>query len=338
MHISEFNFHLPDELIAQEPLESRSLSRVLVSTGSNESFVDSHFSELIDFLTEDDLLVFNDTRVMKARLKGAKDTGGEVEVMIDQILSSTRFKCLIRASRRPKIGQKIYIAIDVVFTVVTFAHGVFELESSVDIYDCLARYGATPLPPYIRRQPDDADADRYQTIYAKNPGAVAAPTAGLHFDQAMFEKLAQKNIKMAYLTLHVGVGTFKPVAEENVLDHNMHSERYIFPSDVATLVSETKAKGGRVCAVGTTSLRVLESVFNESGLKVGEGSTNLFITPGYTFKVVDCLITNFHLPKSTLFMLVSAFMGTDKMRRAYQHAIDQKYRFFSYGDAMFLIK
>ena len=338
MHISEFNFHLPDELIAQEPLESRSLSRVLVSTGSNESFVDSHFFELIDFLTEDDLLVFNDTRVMKARLKGAKDTGGEVEVMIDQILSSTRFKCLIRASRRPKIGQKIYIAIDVVFTVVTFAHGVFELESSVDIYDCLARYGATPLPPYIRRQPDDADADRYQTIYAKNPGAVAAPTAGLHFDQAMFEKLAQKNIKMAYLTLHVGVGTFKPVAVENVLDHNMHSERYIFPSDVATLVSETKAKGGRVCAVGTTSLRVLESVFNESGLKVGEGSTNLFITPGYTFKVVDCLITNFHLPKSTLFMLVSAFMGTDKMRRAYQHAIDQKYRFFSYGDAMFLIK
>jgi S-adenosylmethionine:tRNA ribosyltransferase-isomerase len=338
MHISEFNFHLPDELIAQEPLESRSLSRVLVSTGSNESFVDSHFSELIDFLTEDDLLVFNDTRVMKARLTGAKDTGGEVEVMIDQILSSTRFKCLIRASRRPKIGQKIYIAIDVVFTVVTFAHGVFELESSVDIYDCLARYGATPLPPYIRRQPDDADADRYQTIYAKNPGAVAAPTAGLHFDQAMFEKLAQKNIKMAYLTLHVGVGTFKPVAVENVLDHNMHSERYIFPSDVATLVSETKAKGGRVCAVGTTSLRVLESVFNESGLKVGEGSTNLFITPGYTFKVVDCLITNFHLPKSTLFMLVSAFMGTDKMRRAYQHAIDQKYRFFSYGDAMFLIK
>ena len=338
MHISEFNFHLPDELIAQEPLEFRSLSRVLVSTGSNESFVDSYFSELIDFLTEDDLLVFNDTRVMKARLKGAKDTGGEVEVMIDQILSSTRFKCLIRASRRPKIGQKIYIAIDVVFTVVTFAHGVFELESSVDIYDCLARYGDTPLPPYIRRQPDDADADRYQTIYAKNPGAVAAPTAGLHFDQAMFEKLAQKNIKMAYLTLHVGVGTFKPVAVENVLDHNMHSERYIFPSDVATLVSETKAKGGRVCAVGTTSLRVLESVFNESGLKVGEGSTNLFITPGYTFKVVDCLITNFHLPKSTLFMLVSAFMGTDKMRRAYQHAIDQKYRFFSYGDAMFLIK
>ena len=338
MHISEFNFHLPDELIAQEPLESRSLSRVLVSTGSNESFVDSHFSELIDFLTEDDLLVFNDTRVMKARLKGAKYTGGEVEVMIDQILSSTRFKCLIRASRRPKIGQKIHIAIDVVFTVVRFAHGVFELESSADIYDCLARHGDTPLPPYIRRQPDAADADRYQTIYAKNPGAVAAPTAGLHFDQAMFEKLAQKNIKMAYLTLHVGVGTFKPVAVENVLDHNMHSERYVFPSDVATLVSETKAKGGRVCAVGTTSLRVLESVFNEIELRVGEGSTNLFITPGYTFKVVDCLITNFHLPKSTLFMLVSAFMGTDKMRRAYQHAIDQKYRFFSYGDAMFLIK
>ena len=338
MHISEFNFHLPDELIAQEPLESRSLSRVLVSTGSNESFVDSHFSELIDFLTEDDLLVFNDTRVMKARLKGEKDTGGEVEVMIDQILSSTRFKCLIRASRRPKIGQKIYIAIDVVFTVVRFAHGVFELESSADIYDCLARHGDTPLPPYIRRQPDAADADRYQTIYAKNPGAVAAPTAGLHFDQAMFEKLAQKNIKMAYLTLHVGVGTFKPVTVENVLDHNMHSERYVFPSDVATLVSETKAKGGRVCAVGTTSLRVLESVFNEIELRVGEGSTNLFITPGYTFKVVDCLITNFHLPKSTLFMLVSAFMGTDKMRRAYQHAIDQKYRFFSYGDAMFLIK
>ncbi|MDA0237465.1 MAG: tRNA preQ1(34) S-adenosylmethionine ribosyltransferase-isomerase QueA [Proteobacteria bacterium] len=338
MHISQFNFNLPDELIAQEPLASRSLSRLLVSTESKETFDDAHFVDLIDFLTEDDLLVFNDTRVMRARLKGAKDTGGEVEVMIDQILSSTRFKCLIRASRRPKIGQNIHIASDTIFTVISFFDGVFELESSIDIYDCLARHGDIPLPPYIRRQPDESDLDRYQTVYAKNPGAVAAPTAGLHFDQDMLEKLAQKNIKMTYLTLHVGVGTFKPVAVENVLDHNMHSERYFFPSDAAAHVSETKAKGGRVCAVGTTSLRVLESVCNEGELRVGEGSTNLFITPGYAFKVVDCLITNFHLPKSTLFMLVSAFMGTDKMRRAYQHAIDEKYRFFSYGDAMLLVR
>ena len=338
MHISEFNFDLPDELIAQEPLESRSNSRLLVSTEDQETFDDAHFTDLLDFLTEDDLLVFNDTRVMKARLKGIKDTGGVVEVMIDQILSSTRFKCLIRASRRPKIGQNINIARDAIFTVVSFVDGVFELESSKDIYDCLSHYGDVPIPPYIRRQPDESDSERYQTVYAKNPGAVAAPTAGLHFDQGMFEKLAQKNIKMTYLTLHVGVGTFKPVAVENVLDHKMHSERYFFPSDAATLISETKAKGGRVCAVGTTSLRVLESVCNEGELLAGEGSTNLFITPGYAFKVVDCLITNFHLPKSTLFMLVSAFMGADKMKRAYQHAIDQKYRFFSYGDAMLLVK
>jgi S-adenosylmethionine:tRNA ribosyltransferase-isomerase len=224
------------------------------------------------------------------------------------------------------------------FKVTEFIDGVFEMESTVDIYDCLGRYGNTPLPPYIRRQPVDSDSERYQTIYAKNPGAVAAPTAGLHFDAAIFEKIKQKNIKIAYLTLHVGVGTFKPVTVENVLDHPMHFERYYFPSETAELISKAKERGRRICAVGTTSLRVLESIYNEDDVKIGEGSTSLFITPGYTFSVVDCLITNFHLPKSTLFMLVSAFMGTDKMKRAYQHAIDQKYRFFSYGDAMFLAK
>jgi S-adenosylmethionine:tRNA ribosyltransferase-isomerase len=224
------------------------------------------------------------------------------------------------------------------FKVTEFIDGVFEMESTVDIYDCLGRYGNTPLPPYIRRQPVDSDSERYQTIYAKNPGAVAAPTAGLHFDAAIFEKIKQKNIKIAYLTLHVGAGTFKPVTVENVLDHPMHFERYYFPSETAELISKAKERGGRICAVGTTSLRVLESIYNEDDVKIGEGSTSLFITPGYTFSVVDCLITNFHLPKSTLFMLVSAFMGTDKMKRAYQHAIDQKYRFFSYGDAMFLAK
>jgi S-adenosylmethionine:tRNA ribosyltransferase-isomerase len=338
MHISEFNFDLPDELIAQEPLEARSHSRLLVSTGEDNSFSDHQFSDVLDLLSEDDLLVFNDTRVVKARLKGVKDTGGEVEVMVDQILSPVRFKCLIRASRRPKVGQKIIISEDVLFKVTEFIDGVFEMESTVDIYDCLGRYGNTPLPPYIRRQPVDSDSERYQTIYAKNPGAVAAPTAGLHFDAAIFEKIKQNNIKIAYLTLHVGVGTFKPVTVENVLDHPMHFERYYFPSETAELISKAKERGGRICAVGTTSLRVLESIYNEDEVKIGEGSTSLFITPGYTFSVVDCLITNFHLPKSTLFMLVSAFMGTDKMKRAYQHAIDQKYRFFSYGDAMFLAK
>jgi S-adenosylmethionine:tRNA ribosyltransferase-isomerase len=337
MHISEFNFDLPDELIAQEPLEARSHSRLLVSTGEDNSFSDHQFSDVLDLLSEDDL-VFNDTRVVKARLKGVKDTGGEVEVMVDQILSPVRFKCLIRASRRPKVGQKIIISEDVLFKVTEFIDGVFEMESTVDIYDCLGRYGNTPLPPYIRRQPVDSDSERYQTIYAKNPGAVAAPTAGLHFDAAIFEKIKQNNIKIAYLTLHVGVGTFKPVTVENVLDHPMHFERYYFPSETAELISKAKERGGRICAVGTTSLRVLESIYNEDDVKIGEGSTSLFITPGYTFSVVDCLITNFHLPKSTLFMLVSAFMGTDKMKRAYQHAIDQKYRFFSYGDAMFLAK
>ena len=338
MFISDFNFDLPDELIAQEPLAARSHSRLLVSTGENDIFSDRQFSDILDLLSEDDLLVFNDTRVVKARLRGTKDTGGEVEVMIDQILTPVRFKCLIRASRRPKVGQEIKISEEVTFTVITFDDGVFEMNSTMDIYECLNRYGDTPLPPYIRRQPVDTDADRYQTIYAKNPGAVAAPTAGLHFDGDIFEKIKQKNIKIAYLTLHVGVGTFKPVTVENVLDHSMHFERYYFPRATADLISKTKARGRRVCAVGTTSLRVLESIYSEDEVRIGDGSTSLFITPGFSFSVVDCLITNFHLPKSTLFMLVSAFMGTDKMKRAYQHAIEQKYRFFSYGDAMFLAK
>tara|TARA_E500000331_G_scaffold358643_1_gene428275 strand:+ start:1864 stop:2880 length:1017 start_codon:yes stop_codon:yes gene_type:complete len=338
MHISEFNFDLPDELIAQEPLLSRSHSRLLVSAGESDTFADRQFSDLLDLISEDDLLVFNDTRVVKARLKGTKDTGGEVEVMVDQILAPLRFKCLIRASRRPKVGQKIKISDEVSFTVSEFVDGIFEVESTVDIHECLSRYGNTPLPPYIRRQPVDSDSDRYQTIYAKNLGAVAAPTAGLHFDDAIFEKIKQRNIDVAYLTLHVGAGTFKPVTVENVLDHAMHFERYYFPSETAELISKTKERGGRICAIGTTSLRVLESIYSKDDVNIGEGSTNLFITPGYTFSVVDCLITNFHLPKSTLFMLVSAFMGIDKMKRAYQHAIDQKYRFFSYGDAMFLSK
>jgi S-adenosylmethionine:tRNA ribosyltransferase-isomerase len=338
MHISEFNFNLPEELIAQEPLEGRGDSRLLVSSGQTESFIDADFNNLIDYLSEGDLLIFNDTSVVKARLKGIKDTGGEVEVMIDQILSPTRFKCLIRASRRPKVNQKIYLSEEIIFSVIAFSDGVFELESSMNIYECLSRYGDTPLPPYIRRKSSQLDESRYQTIYASNPGAVAAPTAGLHFDTATFEKLKHKNISIAYLTLHVGVGTFKPVSVENILDHRMHSERYSLPTETVKLVAETKHRGGRVCAVGTTSLRVLESIYGDDQMGVREGSTNLFITPGYNFKVVDCLITNFHLPKSTLLMLVSAFMGIDKMRRAYQHAIDQRYRFFSYGDAMFLIK
>ena len=211
MHISEFNFDLPDELIAQEPLLSRSHSRLLVSAGESDTFADRQFSDLLDLISEDDLLVFNDTRVVKARLKGTKDTGGEVEVMVDQILAPLRFKCLIRASRRPKVGQKIKISDEVSFTVSEFVDGIFEVESTVDIHECLSRYGNTPLPPYIRRQPVDSDSDRYQTIYAKNLGAVAAPTAGLHFDDAIFEKIKQRNIDVAYLTLHVGAGTFKPV-------------------------------------------------------------------------------------------------------------------------------
>lgn len=338
MHISDFNFDLPDELIAQEPLSNRSHSKLLVSTGENSIFSDRQFTDILDLLSEDDLLVFNDTRVVKARLRGTKNTGGDVEVMIDQILSPVRFKCLIRASRRPKVGQTIKISEEIIFTVIAFVDGVFEMNSTFDIYECLSRHGNIPLPPYIRRQTTDTDSDRYQTIYAKNPGAVAAPTAGLHFDAVIFEKIKQKKIKIAYVTLHVGVGTFKPVTVENVLDHAMHFERYCFPQETAELISKTRCCGGRVCAVGTTSLRVLESIYSEDEVRIGDGSTSLFITPGYRFSVVDCLITNFHLPKSTLFMLVSAFMGTDKMKRAYQHAIDQKYRFFSYGDAMFLAR
>ena len=338
MKTSQFTFDLPEELIAQKPLDVRSSSRLLVVDRNATNYQDSVFSNLTSFLSEGDLLVFNDTRVINARLRGQKDTGGLVELMIDQIFDSQTARCLIKASRRPKIGQLITVAQDISFRVTSFADGVFEVECSSDIHDCLAKHGEIPLPPYIQRATSNEDVQRYQTTYAKNPGAVAAPTAGLHFEANIFDQLRLRRINTAYLTLHVGLGTFKPVSVDDISDHEMHYERFCFPEKTAEMISKTKQKGGRIIAVGTTSLRVLEAVYANDTIRVGEGKTNLFITPGYKFNIVDCLVTNFHLPRSTLFMLVSAFVGTDRIKSAYKHAISEKYRFFSYGDAMLLIR
>jgi S-adenosylmethionine:tRNA ribosyltransferase-isomerase len=338
MRLSDFDFELPKELIAQEPLRERSGSRLLRVCQSKSDFEDLTFTNLLDYLNPDDLLVFNDTRVIKARMSGVKASGGRVEIMADQILSPRSCKALLRSNHSVKIGQIIRVGDSVDFEVVANEDGMFELSSSEDLHLCFEKFGEVPLPPYIKRSVVNEDENRYQTVYAKDAGAVAAPTAGLHFDEKFLELLKSKGISFAFVTLHVGAGTFKPVKVENLEEHRMHFERYVVPSKSIEAITEAKRRGGRICAVGTTSLRALESACGKSGSSPEKlsGETNLFILPGYKFKVVDCLLTNFHLPKSTLMMLVSAFVGRERIMAAYKHAIENRYRFFSYGDAMFL--
>ncbi|MEK9770145.1 MAG: tRNA preQ1(34) S-adenosylmethionine ribosyltransferase-isomerase QueA [Betaproteobacteria bacterium] len=338
MRLSDFDFELPQELIAQAPLRERSASRLLRVCQSGSDFEDLGFINLLDYLNPNDLLVFNDTRVIKARMSGVKATGGRVEIMADQVLSNRSCKALLRSNHSVKIGQVIRVGDAVDFEVVAIEDGIFELLSSEDLDLCFEKFGEVPLPPYIKRSVVNEDEDRYQTIYAKDAGAVAAPTAGLHFDEKFLELIKAKGVSLAFVTLHVGAGTFKPVKVENVKEHRMHFERYVVPSKTIEAIADTKQRGGRICAVGTTSLRALESAFDKSTSDPEKltGDTNLFILPGYQFKVVDCLLTNFHLPKSTLMMLVSAFIGRERIMAAYKHAIEKRYRFFSYGDAMFL--
>jgi S-adenosylmethionine:tRNA ribosyltransferase-isomerase len=341
MKLSDFNYHLPEELIAQFPLEERSASRLLVLDPHREPHLrDSFFKQLKNELRPQDLLVFNNTKVIPARLFGRKQTGGQVEVMLERIIGEREAIAQIRASKSPTVGSRILIENDAHQLVIEVLerqdHSPFyRLGFSQNCLDSLELFGQLPLPPYIDHQAGANDQQRYQTVYAEKPGAVAAPTAGLHFDDAILSEIDAMGVQRTTITLHVGAGTFSPVRHENLAEHQMHSEWYEISDKALEQIRQTQAAGGRVIAVGTTSLRTLESYANSG---ITQGDTNLFITPGYTFKMVDCLITNFHLPQSTLLMLVSAFSGYEAIMKAYQHAIQEKYRFFSYGDAMFLNK
>lgn len=336
MKLSDFDYHLPEELIAKNPLSNRSDSRLLVV---NKHLEDHNFSEVINYINPGDLLIRNDTRVVKARIFGHKPSGGKVEVMLERIIDQQHFIAHVRTNKRINIGMEIILPDDLVVTVSETLDGLFALQTRtpIDLYAYLEHHGNLPLPPYMQRQAEIADESRYQTVYAAHNGSVAAPTAGLHFTPEILAQIEAKGAQIASVTLHVGSGTFKPVSVENISEHKMHSEVFQINEATIELIKQTKARGGKIIAVGTTSLRTLESVAKR-GLHAQSGETDIFITPGFKFQLVDKLITNFHLPKSTLLMLVSAFSGKDKIDIAYQHAIKNNYRFFSYGDAMLLTR
>ena len=338
MRTTDFDFSLPDDLIAQFPPASRSSSRLLHLDGVNGQLADCRFTDLPGYLRRGDVMVFNDTRVIKARLYGRKASGGQVELLIERVTDQQEALAFIRASHAPQPGSTLSIADAVTVTVLAREQDIYRLrfDGDASVLEVLDQYGALPLPPYIERAADGSDDARYQTVYARHPGAVAAPTAGLHFDEAMLAQLDAMGVIRAHVTLHVGAGTFQPVRVDDVAEHKMHSERYTIPQTTVDAIVHAKANGGRVLAVGTTSLRALEAAAQSGILVAGEGETSIFITPGYQFKVVERLLTNFHLPKSTLLMLVSAFAGLDHIRRAYAHAVAERYRFFSYGDAMLI--
>ncbi|MBL8515018.1 MAG: tRNA preQ1(34) S-adenosylmethionine ribosyltransferase-isomerase QueA [Betaproteobacteria bacterium] len=338
MQLSDFDFELPPGLIAQHPPASRGDSRLLHLDGTRGVLADRMFRDLPTLVRAGDVMVFNDSAVIKARLLGHKDSGGKAEVLIERILpEATVAAAHVRASKSPKAGIRLIFAQGISAEVKGRDDDLFVLDFGAHkVLDVTESIGAVPLPPYIAHTPSEDDAARYQTVYANAPGSVAAPTAGLHFDAAMRAALEQIGVQLAHVTLHVGAGTFQPVRGDDIAQHVMHQEWYQVPEDTARIVNAARAEGRRVIAVGTTSLRTLESAAREGTLHAGSGETRLFVTPGFAFQIVERLITNFHLPKSTLMMLVSAFAGTDHMRRAYAHAIAQRYRFFSYGDAMLL--
>ena len=336
---SDFYFDLPEELIAQTPLERRDSSRLLHLDKTTGELEHRHFYELLDYLREGDCMVFNDSRVLPARLIGARPTGGSVELVLLRDLGEGRWECLSRPGRKTKPGTEILFGNgELKATVESVAEGgnrIVRFDYEGIFLEVLERLGKMPLPPYIKEELQDSE--RYQTVYSREIGSAAAPTAGLHFTKELMEKIAAKGVKLCYVTLHVGLGTFRPVKAEEIEDHEMHSEFCIIPEETARIVSETKKKGGRVIAVGTTSCRTLESFAREDGsLPATSGWTNIFIYPGYTFKCVDALVTNFHLPESTLIMLVSALAGREHVLHAYEEAVKERYRFFSFGDAMFI--
>jgi len=333
MFISDFDYVLPDELIAQYPTAERRASRLLEVS---DSLFDRQFSDLPMLLRAGDLLVFNDTRVIRARLHARKETGGRTELLIERIQGENVALAHVRASKSPKPGSKILFKDDVEATVDSRDGELFSLTFSVPVMAYLGQHGEVPLPPYLNRPAESADDERYQTVYAKDPGAVAAPTAGLHFDDAMLEQTLAAGIRHAYVTLHVGAGTFQALRHEDILANRLHSERLQVDEECCNAVRQTQEEGGRVVAVGTTSVRALESAARAGEPKPFSGETDLFILPGYKFRTIDAMVTNFHLPQSSLLMLVAAFAGTRRVLTAYEHAVREEYRFFSYGDSMFL--
>ncbi|SAL75921.1 tRNA preQ1(34) S-adenosylmethionine ribosyltransferase-isomerase QueA [Caballeronia telluris] len=343
--LSDFDFNLPPELIAQTALTERSASRLLDVDNHTTpaALTDRQFAELPTLIEPGDLLVFNDTKVLKARFLGKKASGGRIEVLVERLTGPTTALAQIRASKSPAPGTVLTLADAFDVTVGERVEPFYTLHFPAECLTLIEQYGRLPLPPYIEHDPDAIDETRYQTVYAANPGAVAAPTAGLHFDAALFDRLDARGVERATLTLHVGAGTFQPVRVEKIDEHKMHSEWYQLPQSLVDKIAATKARGNRVIAVGTTSMRALEAAARDAAnenrpLAAAVAETDIFITPGYEFRVVDRLVTNFHLPKSTLLMLVSAFAGMETIRDAYRHAIEQRYRFFSYGDAMLLTR
>lgn len=343
MKITDFDFELPEHLIAKYPAEQRTSSRMLRLNGSTSEITHGHFIDTLDILEPGDLLIFNNTRVIPARLFGNKDSGGKVELMLERVLSDNSALAHIRASKSPKEGTILHMEGGLQVKVLGRKDGLFhvDFDGSDNVFELLEEYGHMPLPPYIDRPDEDSDKERYQTVYNKTPGAVAAPTAGLHFDDPLLNAISDKGINTAFVTLHVGAGTFQPVRVENIEDHQMHAEYAEVTQEVVDLVKATKAAGKRVVAVGTTSVRSLESAAHQASdtlIAPFLSDTNIFIYPGFEFKVVDAMITNFHLPQSTLMMLISAFAGREQVMEAYAQAIQREYRFFSYGDAMFIDK
>ena len=330
--LSDFDFHLPVGLIAQTPGKERTHSRLLDAT----TLSDRTFSDLPDLLNPGDLLIFNDTKVIMARMPGNKKTGGKIEVLIERALDDHTALAKIRASRPPKAGSTLFLADAFDAEVLERQNDFYLLRFEGNVLSLLEQYGHMPLPPYITRKANAEDLLRYQTIFAKEPGATAAPTAGLHFDQALLDRLQSREVNTAAITLHVGAGTFEPVREEDISKHQMHAERYFISEHTSNAVRQARARGAAIIAVGTTSLRALEAAAKNGDIVPGSGETSLFITPGFKFQIVNRLITNFHLPKSSLLMLVSAFAGHELIKKMYAHAIDRQYRFFSYGDAMLL--
>jgi len=339
MQRQDFYFELPEALIAQHPCEPRTASRLLYLNSKTQQIQDLKFTHFPDLLKPNDLLVFNDTRVVPARLFGSKATGGKVEILVERVLDDKRILAQIRASKSPKLQTVLHLDQDITAIVEKRVDNFFELifQDERDTYEILDAIGHIPLPPYIKRDDTHEDKSRYQTVFAKQRGAVAAPTAGLHFDNAILEQIRAKGIETTFVTLHVGAGTFSPIRVADLKDHVMHKERVEVSPQVCEQIKQTKQRGGRVIAIGTTCIRALETASQSGHIEPYYGETNLFITPGYHFNTVDALLTNFHLPESTLLMLVCALAGQQAVLNAYQHAVTKKYRFFSYGDAMFTL-
>ncbi len=342
---SDFNFDLPLDLIAKFPASERTHSRLLELNGEDGSLKEGHFYDVLDLINPGDLLVFNNTKVIPARLYGKKESGGAIELLVERVLNFNTALVHLKSSRSPKEGARLYFDGGYTATMIARVGSLFELQFDGEkgILDILNDVGHIPLPPYIDREDNKADRERYQTVYAKNPGAVAAPTAGLHFDNELLAKLKAKGVNTAFVTLHVGAGTFQPVKVDDISKHHMHTEYAVVPEDVVNKILETRKNGKRVIAVGTTSVRSLESAAmaaekNGKIIDTFASDTSIFIYPGYKYHVIDALITNFHLPESTLIMLVSAFAGYKHTMNAYKYAVENKFRFFSYGDAMFITK